>query len=212
SDAANLLKPALARGELRTIAATTWAEYKKYFEKDAALSRRFQVVKVEEPTEEQAIVMMRGLTETLENHHKVRILDEAVEDAVRLSHRYISGRQLPDKSVSVLDTACARVAIGLSAKPPAVEDTERRLDSLSTQIDVLEREEITGVDHTQRIAELGSLRASLQECLAGLKGKWDKEREIVGQIRDIRGRLEDHAMKSAGNGGGQAAAASAGGS
>ncbi len=123
NDAANLLKPALARGELRTIAATTWAEYKKYFEKDAALARRFQVVKVEEPTEDQAIIMMRGLTDTLEKHHAVRILDEAVEDAVRLSHRYLSGRQLPDKSVSVLDTACARVAIGLSAVPPAVEDS-----------------------------------------------------------------------------------------
>ena len=122
SDAANLLKPALARGELRTIAATTWAEYKKYFEKDAALARRFQVVKVEEPAETQAIIMMRGITGMLEQHHKVRILDEAVEASVRLSARYISGRQLPDKSVSLLDTACARVAIGQNATPPAVED------------------------------------------------------------------------------------------
>ena len=121
-DAANLLKPALARGELRTVAATTWSEYKKYFEKDAALARRFQVVKVEEPTEAQAVIMMRGLVATLEQHHNVRILDEAVEAAVRLSHRYISGRQLPDKSVSVLDTACARVALGQVATPPAVED------------------------------------------------------------------------------------------
>ena len=125
-DAANLLKPALARGELRTIAATTWAEYKKYFEKDAALARRFQVVKVEEPDEPTAVEMMRGLVETLEQHHGVRILDEAVGDAVRLSHRYISGRQLPDKSVSLLDTACARVAIGHAATPPAVEDCRRR--------------------------------------------------------------------------------------
>src|SRR5215510_6742639 len=114
-DAANLLKPALARGEMRTVAATTWSEYKKYFEKDPALSRRFQVVKVEEPEEEKAIVMMRGLTEALENHHKVRILDEAVADAVKLSHRYLSGRQLPDKAVSALDTACAKVAIGQGA-------------------------------------------------------------------------------------------------
>ena len=121
-DAANLLKPALARGELRTIAATTWAEYKKYFEKDAALARRFQVVKVEEPGEEQAVSMMRGLAPTLEKHHNVRVLDEAVRDAVRLSHRYISGRQLPDKSVSLLDTACGRVAIGQAAMPPAIED------------------------------------------------------------------------------------------
>ena len=121
-DAANLLKPALARGELRTIAATTWAEYKKYFEKDAALARRFQVVKVEEPAEDRAVVMMRGITAMLEKHHNVRILDEAVEASVKLSRRYIPGRQLPDKSVSLLDTACARVAIGQNAVPPAVED------------------------------------------------------------------------------------------
>src|SRR5215468_10712117 len=210
SDAANLLKPALARGELRTIAATTWAEYKKYFEKDAALSRRFQVVKVEEPTEEQAIVMMRGLTETLENHHKVRILDEAVEDAVRLSHRYISGRQLPDKSVSVLDTACARVAIGLSATPPAVEDTERRLDQLGAQIDALEREAITGTDHSERISELKAQKSAQEDQLAGLKTKWETEREIVSQIRALRSRLEEHASKSTGNGGSQEADASAG--
>src|SRR5262249_13099888 len=209
SDAANLLKPALARGELRTIAATTWAEYKKYFEKDAALSRRFQVVKVEEPTEEQAIVMMRGLTETLENHHKVRILEEAVEDSVRLSHRYITGRQLPDKSVSVLDTACARVAIGLSATPPALEDTERSLAQLNTQIDALEREAITGTDHTERIAELRTLKGSQERRLASLKAKWETERAIVSQIRDIRTRLEEQASKSSGNGGVQAAAASA---
>ena len=124
-DAANLLKPALARGELRTIAATTWAEYKKYFEKDAALARRFQVVKVEEPSEDVAVRMMRGLTAILEKHHGVRILEEAVESAVKLSHRYIPARQLPDKSVSLLDTACARVAIGQNAIPPAVEDCRR---------------------------------------------------------------------------------------
>jgi len=153
-DAANLLKPALARGELRTIAATTWAEYKKYFEKDAALARRFQVVKVEEPSEQQAIVMMRGLTDTLEAHHKVRILDEAIEGAVRLSHRYISGRQLPDKSVSVLDTACARVAIGQYNVPAAIEDAERQIVNLTVEIAVLEREAVTGADHHKRIAEL----------------------------------------------------------
>ena len=156
NDAANLLKPALARGELRTIAATTWAEYKKYFEKDAALARRFQVVKVEEPTEAVGIIMMRGLTEPLENHHKVRILDEAVEDAVRLSHRYISGRQLPDKSVCVLDTACARVAIGQAATPPAVEDAQRAIDHGAAEIEVLAREEATGADHKERLAELAA--------------------------------------------------------
>ncbi len=194
NDAANLLKPALARGELRTIAATTWAEYKKYFEKDAALARRFQVVKVEEPTEEQAIVMMRGLTETLENHHRVRILDEAIEDAVKLSHRYISGRQLPDKAVSVLDTACARVAIGQSAIPPAVEDAQRRIAQLTVEINALEREAITGADHSKRIEELAAARTSEEEKLAKLQAQWDKEREIIGQIREIRSQLEAYAI------------------
>ncbi|MEN3332483.1 MAG: type secretion system protein VasG [Blastocatellia bacterium] len=194
SDAANLLKPALARGELRTIAATTWAEYKKYFEKDAALARRFQVVKVEEPDEAQAIVMMRGLTEMLENHHKVRILDEAVEDAVRLSHRYITGRQLPDKAVSVLDTACARVAIGQSAIPPAVEDAQRRIDHLTVAASALEREAITGAKHQKRIDELQAAKVSEQERLAQLNTQWEREREIVGKIREIRTLLEAHAL------------------
>ena len=191
NDAANLLKPALARGELRTIAATTWAEYKKYFEKDAALARRFQVVKVEEPTEETAIIMMRGLTEPLENHHKVRILDEAVEDSVRLSHRYISGRQLPDKSVSVLDTACARVAIGQAATPPAVEDAQRAIDHSSAEIEVLAREEATGADHKERLAELTARKAAAEESLTRLKAQWDKERELIARVRDIRSTLED---------------------
>src|ERR1700694_1276504 len=128
SDAANLLKPALARGELRTIAATTWSEYKKYFEKDAALARRFQVVKVEEPTEVQCTVMLRGIVSALEKHHNVRIFDEAVHAATKFSHRYLAGRQLPDKAVSVLDTACARVAIGQGATPAPVEDAQRRID------------------------------------------------------------------------------------
>ncbi|HXM76723.1 MAG TPA: AAA family ATPase, partial [Thermoanaerobaculia bacterium] len=179
NDAANLLKPALARGELRTIAATTWAEYKKYFEKDAALARRFQVVKVEEPDEEKAIVMMRGLTEPLENHHGVRILDEAVEDAVRLSHRYISGRQLPDKSVSVLDTACARVHIGQAATPPAVEDAQRRIEQLTVEIGALDRETATGTDHRERLEELGSTRAKEEERLGKFKEQWDKEKKLI---------------------------------
>src|SRR6202040_274671 len=118
-DAANLLKPALARGTLRTIAATTWAEYKKYIEKDPALTRRFQVVQVAEPGEEKAILMVRGVASILEKHHRVQVLDEAIEAAVRLSHRYIPARQLPDKSVSLLDTACARVAVSQSSTPPA---------------------------------------------------------------------------------------------
>jgi type VI secretion system protein VasG len=204
NDAANLLKPALARGELRTIAATTWAEYKKYFEKDAALARRFQVVKVEEPTEELAIVMMRGLTESLENHHRVRILDEAVADAVKLSHRYISGRQLPDKCVSVLDTACAKVAVGQGAIPPAIEDATRRIAHLTTEITALERESATGSDHAKRIEELTAARASEEEKLTRLNAQWEKERELVGKIRDIREKLEAHAVGKA-----QAAAAAA---
>jgi len=190
SDAANLLKPALARGELRTIAATTWAEYKKYFEKDAALARRFQVVKVEEPAEELAVVMMRGLTETLEKHHNVRILDEAVADAVKLSHRYISGRQLPDKAVSVLDTACAKVAIGQGAIPPPVEDATRRIAQYSVEIGALEREAATGADHAERIAELYVDRKSEEERLAQLNEQWNEERGLINKIREIRSQLE----------------------
>lgn len=199
SDAANLLKPALARGELRTIAATTWAEYKKYFEKDAALARRFQVVKIEEPSEELAMVMMRGLTGTFENHHRVRILDEAVTDAVKLSHRYITGRQLPDKSVSVLDTACARVALGLSATPAAVEAAGRRIDQLSVEIGVLEREASTGADHAKRLHALKAEQQQQQAKLADLQTQWEKERELVTRIRDLRARLEEQAAKQTPN-------------
>ncbi len=190
NDAANLLKPALARGELRTIAATTWAEYKKYFEKDAALARRFQVVKVEEPDEEKGIVMMRGIVNALESHHNVRILDEAVEDSVRLSHRYITGRQLPDKSVSVLDTACAKVAIGQGATPSSVEDATRRVVNLTTEINVLEREAITGGAHDERIGELKADRAATEESLAKLNTQWEQERDFISKIRDLREKLE----------------------
>ena len=139
-----MLKPALARGELRTIAATTWAEYKKYFERDAALARRFQVVKIDEPDEKVAVEMMRGLVATLEDHHHVRILNEAVEDAVRLSKRYISGRQLPDKSVSLLDTTCARIALSQSSTPPPIEDCRRRIDQQEVMMGILERERRPG--------------------------------------------------------------------
>src|SRR5258705_2097539 len=209
NDAANLLKPALARGELRTIAATTWAEYKKYFEKDAALARRFQVVKVEEQDEVKAINMMRGLAESLEHHHKVRILAEAVEDAVRLSHRYISGRQLPDKSVSVLDTACARVAIGQGATPASVEDAQRRIDQATTEIDALERESITGVDHSERIAALRATKTAEETRLVNLKAQWDKERELIGQIREIHGQLEESRARTAAGGDGSNGTAAA---
>jgi type VI secretion system protein VasG len=192
-DAANLLKPALARGELRTVAATTWSEYKKYFEKDAALARRFQVVKVEEPTETQAVIMMRGLVATLEQHHHVRILDEAVEAAVRLSHRYISGRQLPDKSVSVLDTACARVALGQLATPPAVEDSRRRITHLETEIGILERESLTGGNYRERLQELADDKATVEARLAELEARWEEEKRLIGELRTIRDRLEAHA-------------------
>jgi type VI secretion system protein VasG len=189
-DAANLLKPALARGELRTIAATTWAEYKKYFEKDAALARRFQVVKVEEPVETAAVDMMRGLVETLEKHHKIRILDEAVVDAVRLSHRYISGRQLPDKSVSLLDTSAARVAIGLTTVPPAVEDARRRIDGLDVALGIAQRENLTGAKNQERIDELTAEKTAAQAELASLEERWKQESELVTRIRHIRAQLE----------------------
>jgi type VI secretion system protein VasG len=194
SDAANLLKPALARGELRTIAATTWAEYKKYFEKDPALARRFQVVKVEEPTEAQAIIMMRGITQSLEAHHKVRVLDEAVEASVRLSHRYISGRQLPDKCVSVLDTACARVALSHSAIPPQVEDCQRRITQLGVQIEALQREEAAGACHAERLKELAAAKAAAEAEIAQLKERWEKESGMVTRLREIREQLEKQSL------------------
>ncbi len=196
-DAANLLKPALARGELRTIAATTWSEYKKYFEKDAALARRFQVVKVEEPDQGQATVMMRGLAGTLEKHHRVRLLDEAVVAAVRLSQRYISGRQLPDKSVSVLDTACARVAIGQSATPPAVEDCHRQMAQLETETRVLERESATGADHQERLGRLSADKESVQTRLADLEKRWSEERTLVEQVLQLRQKIEGLAGEQA---------------
>ncbi len=179
NDAANLLKPALARGELRTLAATTWAEYKKYFERDAALARRFQVVKVEEPSEPVAIDMVRGLTSTLEQHHRVRILDEAVVDAVKLSSRYISGRQLPDKAISLIDTACARINLSQSATPPALEDAGRQLTQMKLARDILNREVQTGADHTERLQQLDKDIARIEGDLATLNSRWGK-REGAG--------------------------------
>ena len=190
NDAANLLKPPLARGELRTIAATTWAEYKKYFEKDAALARRFQVVKVEEPDEEKAIQMMRAIADKMEEHHKVRILDEAVVECVKLSHRYITGRQLPDKSVSVLDTACAKVAIGQGATPASVEDATRRIQSLKTEINNLEREQATGAEHDERLVELNTQKSETESELEKLNTQWEKEKELTEKIGTIRKKLE----------------------
>jgi type VI secretion system protein VasG len=192
-DAANLLKPALARGELRTIAATTWAEYKKYFENDAALKRRFQVVKVDEPDVPLGVRMMRGLAGTLEKHHKVRILDEAVEDAVRLSHRYITDRQLPDKAITLLDTACARVALGQSATPPALEDCQRDIDHLELEIGILERESAVGAEHRQRLQELSERKQAAEQRKAALTERWAKEKKLVAEIQKARARLEGHA-------------------
>jgi type VI secretion system protein VasG len=200
NDAANLLKPALARGELRTIAATTWSEYKKYFEKDAALARRFQLVKVEEPSEAQCQQMLRGVIPTLEKHHNVRILDEGLISAVRLSHRYLPDRQLPDKAVSVLDTACARLALSQTSIPPAIEDAQRTLDDLAVQARVLEREAALGADHAERLQKIAEQRAATEEKLAALNARWGKERDLVARIREIRGKLEDLS-----SGGGQAA-------
>jgi type VI secretion system protein VasG len=191
NDAANLLKPALARGEMRTLAATTWSEYKKYFEKDPALARRFQLVKVEEPSETQCELMMRGVVPALEGHHKVRILDEGLAAAVRLSNRYLPDRQLPDKAVSVLDTACARLALGQNSTPPAIEDATRTLDDLAVQARVLERESAVGADHAERLAAIAEAKAATEKKLVELKARYDKEIGLVNQIREIRTKLEE---------------------
>jgi type VI secretion system protein VasG len=190
NDAANILKPALARGELRTIAATTWSEYKKYFEKDAALARRFQVVKVEEPAETQCMVMLRGIVPSLERHHSVRILEEGVAAAVGLSHRYLAGRQLPDKAVSVLDTACARLALGQNSVPPAIEDSMRQIDDLAVQTRVLEREAAAGSDHQERLQQIAAHRGQVESRLSELRARWDKEKELVTTVRQLRQQLE----------------------
>lgn len=190
NDAANLLKPALARGELRTVAATTWAEYKKYFEKDAAMARRFQVVKVEEPPEKAAIEMMRGLTSTLEKHHKIRILNEAVVDSVKLSSRYISGRQLPDKSVSLLDTTCARIGLSQTSTPPAIEDCQRRIEQLDVSLDILGREADAGTDHSEAIGEQTAEKETAEAELTKLRERWQAEKELVQEIKILRGQLE----------------------
>jgi type VI secretion system protein VasG len=191
NDAANLLKPALARGELRTIAATTWSEYKKFFEKDAALARRFQVVKVEEPDEARCMVMLRGIVSSLEKHHNVRILDEGVNAAVRLSHRYLAGRQLPDKAVSVLDTACARLSLSQNTIPAAIEDTTRHIEDLTVQDRVLRREVAVGADHNERLELIATQKAHAEEKLAALKKQFEVERDLVMKIRDMRSKIEE---------------------
>jgi type VI secretion system protein VasG len=188
-DAANLLKPALARGTLRTIAATTWSEYKKYIEKDPALTRRFQVVKVDEPREDKAVLMMRAVAPMLEKHHQVQILDEALEAAVRLSSRYIPDRQLPDKAVSLIDTACARVAISQHAIPPEVEDCRRRIWALETEREILARESAVGADHAARETAIGERLKTEKEKLRQVEDRWTEEQKLVESVLSLRARL-----------------------
>ncbi|RWP87415.1 MAG: type VI secretion system ATPase TssH [Mesorhizobium sp.] len=188
-DAANLLKPALARGELRTIAATTWAEYKQHIEKDPALTRRFQVVKIDEPLEAVAVLMLRGVAGVLEQHHKVQILDEAIEAAVGLSHRYIPARQLPDKAVSLLDTACARVAISQHATPAEVEDIMRRRQALEVEHGIIGREAAIGIEVSERLARVDTGLAETEVTLAAAQQRWDREKALVAEILELRARL-----------------------
>ncbi|CAN5807105.1 type VI secretion system ATPase TssH [soil metagenome] len=189
SDAAQLLKPALARGTLRTIAATTQSEYKQHFEKDPAMTRRFQVVKVDEPDEKKCLIMIRGLASLMEKHFKVQVLDEALEAAVKLSKRYIQGRQLPDKAVSLLDTACARVAVSLHAKPAELDDADKRLMALSTEIEIVEREIATGVDHAERRRDLEKTLNEQQGKIDELGARFGKEKGIVEKILELRAKL-----------------------
>jgi type VI secretion system protein VasG len=192
-DAANLLKPALARGTLRTVAATTWAEYKKHIEKDPALTRRFQVVQVAEPSEDKALLMMRGVASTMEKHHQVQVLDEALEASVKLSHRYIPARQLPDKSVSLLDTACARVAISLHAVPAEVDDSRRRIEALETELQIIAREQTIGIDIGTRRTHSEGLLLSERERLAELENRWAEEKTLVDELLAARAQLRESA-------------------
>ncbi|MCC8402948.1 type VI secretion system ATPase TssH [Paraburkholderia sp. MMS20-SJTN17] len=190
-DAANLLKPALARGTLRTIAATTWVEYKKHIEKDPALTRRFQVVKVPEPSEAGAIAMMRGLVGKMEQHHGVQVLDEALEAAVKLSHRFIPARQLPDKAVSLLDTACARVAVSQQALPPAIDDAKRRIETWQTESEIVTREAALGIDTRERAADVAARLDAERARLADLTARWEAERALVVRILALRRAIEE---------------------
>jgi type VI secretion system protein VasG len=194
-DAANLLKPALARGTLRTVAATTWDEYKKHIEKDPALTRRFQVVQIDEPSEERAILMMRGMASTLEKHHKVKVLDEALEASVKLSHRYIPARQLPDKSVSLLDTAAARVAISQHSVPAKVDDCRKRIDALHRELEIIADEKVVGVETEEREERANQKLAEEQTRLEELEGRWNAEKDLVDKILEIRGKLRGHTGK-----------------
>jgi type VI secretion system protein VasG len=188
-DAANLLKPALARGTLRTIGATTWTEYKKYIEKDPALTRRFQPVKIDEPDEDKAVLMIRSIVSPMEKHHRVQVLDEALQAAVKLAHRYIPDRQLPDKAVSVLDTACARVAVSQHATPAGVEDCQRKIESLKTELEILARESAVGADHATRTAAVRAVLESEEARLAQLRETWASEKALVDEILEVRAEL-----------------------
>jgi len=190
-DAANLMKPALARGTLRTIGATTWAEYKKYIEKDPALTRRFQVVQVHEPDEHKAILMLRGVASVLEKHHRVQLLDEAIEAAVKLSHRYIPARQLPDKAVSLLDTACARVAISQHAIPAEVEDCSRRIEALNVELEIIGREEAVGADIGTRRKDAEQKLQEEQARHEQLSARWHDEKALVDKILELRRQLRE---------------------
>jgi type VI secretion system protein VasG len=190
-DAANLLKPALARGTLRTIGATTWAEYKKYIEKDPALTRRFQTVKVDEPTEDKAVLMMRGIVSIMEKHHRVQILDEALDAAVRLAHRYIPDRQLPDKAVSLLDTSCARVAVSHHATPAQVEDSQRRIEALKIELDIIGREQAVGIDIGDRETNARKTLDKETARLKELQDAWAREKTLVDEILALRGKLRE---------------------
>lgn len=199
-DAANLLKPALARGTLRTIAATTWAEYKKHIEKDPALTRRFQTVKIDEPSEEKCILMMRGLASTMEQHHQVQILDEALEAAVRLSHRYIPARQLPDKAVSLLDTSSARVAISQHAVPAEVDDSRKRIDALNRELAIIKKEKATGLDTEERESKANRALAEEQQRLETLEQRWEQEKNLVQEILKLRSELRGEGRPVEGTG------------
>ncbi|WP_448213863.1 type VI secretion system ATPase TssH [Colwellia sp. MEBiC06753] len=190
-DAANLLKPALARGELRTIGATTWAEYKKHIEKDPALTRRFQVVKVDEPSEEKAILMLRNIAGMLEKHHHVEMLDEAIEAAVKLSHRYIPARQLPDKAVSLIDTAAARVAVSQFATPAELEDCKQRIENLKVEQSVLYKEATIGLINQSRIDNVAECLAFELEKANELEQKWQSEKEVVDAVLESRRKLKE---------------------
>jgi type VI secretion system protein VasG len=208
-DAANLLKPALARGTLRTIGATTFAEYKKHIERDPALTRRFQSIQIDEPSEERAILMMRGVASTMEKHHKVQILDEALEAAVKLSHRYIPARQLPDKSVSLIDTACARVAVSLHATPAEVDDSRKRIEALEVELGIIGREGAIGIETGKRALDANDLLSIERERLAGLEARWHDERALVDQLLSLRAQLRDGAQPVEGTGSQLEAAAGA---